>query len=53
MLKNFDYDIRLDNSQELAADLLAKAKQTETLINSLPIPEREEEQDRRLRGLED
>jgi hypothetical protein len=44
VFKIFDYDFLLDNSKELVADLLAKAKQIETLINSLPIPEQEEEQ---------
>ncbi|KAH8798702.1 hypothetical protein DL96DRAFT_1509166 [Flagelloscypha sp. PMI_526] len=46
-------DVFEDNSKELVADLLAKAKQIETLINSLPIPEQEEEQDQRLQNLED
>ncbi|KAF9257761.1 hypothetical protein L218DRAFT_1005800 [Marasmius fiardii PR-910] len=40
------------NKQELVADLIVKAKQVEYLINSLPEPEAEEEQARRLQVLE-
>ena len=41
------------NKRELVADLMVKAKQIEYLINSLPEPEAEEEQAKRLAGLED
>ncbi|KII86271.1 hypothetical protein PLICRDRAFT_43856 [Plicaturopsis crispa FD-325 SS-3] len=41
------------NKKELVTDLIVKAKQVEYLIQSLPEPEPEEEQARRLQGLED
>ncbi|KAG5640596.1 hypothetical protein DXG03_007993, partial [Asterophora parasitica] len=41
------------NKKELVADLIIKAKQVEYLINSLPEPEPEEEQAKRLAALEE
>ncbi|KAK7047183.1 hypothetical protein VNI00_006849 [Paramarasmius palmivorus] len=41
------------NKQELVADLIVKAKQVELLIQSLPEPEPEEEQAKRLQALEE
>ncbi|KAF8179138.1 hypothetical protein BJ912DRAFT_1023926 [Pholiota molesta] len=41
------------NQRELVTDLIVKAKQIEYLINSLPEPEPEEEQAKRLQHLED
>ncbi|KAF9481226.1 hypothetical protein BDN70DRAFT_876544 [Pholiota conissans] len=41
------------NQRELVTDLIVKAKQIEFLINSLPEPEPEEEQAKRLQNLED
>ncbi|KAF8168540.1 hypothetical protein B0H34DRAFT_686034 [Crassisporium funariophilum] len=41
------------NQKELVTDLIVKAKQIEYLINSLPEPEPEEEQAKRLQVLED
>ncbi|ESK93513.1 hypothetical protein Moror_1665 [Moniliophthora roreri MCA 2997] len=41
------------NKQELVADLIVKAKQVEYLIQSLPEPEPEEEQAKRLQALEE
>ncbi|KAF8055624.1 hypothetical protein FPV67DRAFT_1393391, partial [Lyophyllum atratum] len=41
------------NKKELVADLIVKAKQVEYLINSLPEPEPEEEQAKRLAALEE
>lgn len=41
------------NKKELVADLVVKAKQIELLIQSLPEPEPEEAQARRLQGLEE
>ncbi|KAJ7239161.1 hypothetical protein B0H12DRAFT_1204203 [Mycena haematopus] len=41
------------NKQELATDLIVKAKQVEYLITSLPQPEPEEEQATRLKILDD
>jgi len=40
------------NKKELVADLVTKAKQVETLIRSLPVPEAEETQVLRLDQLE-
>jgi len=40
------------NKKELVTDLIIKAKQIEFLITSLPQPEPEEEQAKRLQGLE-
>ncbi|KAK7040354.1 hypothetical protein VNI00_009824 [Paramarasmius palmivorus] len=40
------------NKQELVADLVVKAKQVEYLIDSLPEPEPEEDQAKRLHSLE-
>ncbi|KAJ8496005.1 hypothetical protein ONZ45_g12629 [Pleurotus djamor] len=42
----------LANKKELVTDLIVKAKQIEYLINSLPEPEPEEEQAKRLSALE-
>jgi len=42
----------LANKKELATDLIVKAKQVEYLIQSLPEPEAEEEQAKRLQALE-
>lgn len=41
------------NKKELVTDLMAKAKQVEYLIQSLPQPEAEEEQAKRLQQLEE
>ncbi|KAJ7100861.1 hypothetical protein B0H15DRAFT_919960 [Mycena belliarum] len=41
------------NKKELVADLIVKAKQVEYLIQSLPEPEPEEEQAKRLQALND
>ncbi|KAK0479078.1 hypothetical protein EDD18DRAFT_868467 [Armillaria luteobubalina] len=41
------------NKKELVTDLMAKAKQVEYLIQSLPQPEEEEEQAKRLQQLEE
>ncbi|KAH8111450.1 hypothetical protein DFH11DRAFT_607167 [Phellopilus nigrolimitatus] len=41
------------NKKELVADLVAKAKQVEVLIQSLPVPESEEAQALRFQKLED
>ncbi|ESK91295.1 hypothetical protein Moror_2840 [Moniliophthora roreri MCA 2997] len=41
------------NKQELVADLVVKAKQVEYLIDSLPEPESEEDQAKRLQALEE
>lgn len=41
------------NKKELVADLMMKAKQVEYLIQSLPAPEPEEEQAKRLQALEE
>ncbi|PFH45980.1 hypothetical protein AMATHDRAFT_70815 [Amanita thiersii Skay4041] len=41
------------NKKELVSDLILKAKQVEYLINSLPEPEPEEEQAKRLQALEE
>jgi len=41
------------NKRELVADLITKAKQVEYLIQSLPVPEPEEQQSAKLRGLEE
>ncbi|EEB98451.1 hypothetical protein MPER_02034, partial [Moniliophthora perniciosa FA553] len=41
------------NKQELIADLVVKAKQVEYLIDSLPEPEPEEDQAKRLQALEE
>ncbi|KAK0472294.1 hypothetical protein IW261DRAFT_1343733 [Armillaria novae-zelandiae] len=41
------------NKQELVIDLIAKAKQVEYLIQSLPQPEAEEEQANRLQRLQE
>ncbi|KAK0197736.1 hypothetical protein F5146DRAFT_920288 [Armillaria mellea] len=41
------------NKTELVTDLMAKAKQVEYLIQSLPQPEEEEEQAKRLQQLEE
>ncbi|KAJ3508048.1 hypothetical protein NMY22_g16736 [Coprinellus aureogranulatus] len=41
------------NQKELVTDLVTKAKQIEYLINSLPEPEPEETQARRLKALEE
>ncbi|KAG6868192.1 hypothetical protein C0993_006405 [Termitomyces sp. T159_Od127] len=41
------------NKKELVADLMTKAKQVEYLIKSLPEPEPEEAQAKRLAALED
>lgn len=41
------------NKKELATDLMVKAKQVEYLIQSLPEPEPEEEQAKRLQTLEE
>ncbi|KAF8638675.1 hypothetical protein AX17_002020 [Amanita inopinata Kibby_2008] len=46
-------DVFEANKKELVGDLIVKAKQVEYLINSLPEPEAEEEQVKRLQGLED
>jgi len=46
-------DVFEANKKELITDLMVKAKQVEYLINSLPEPEPEEEQARRLAGLEE
>ncbi|KAJ3517823.1 hypothetical protein NLJ89_g247 [Agrocybe chaxingu] len=46
-------DVFEANQKELVTDLIVKAKQIEYLINSLPEPEPEEEQAKRLRSLED
>ncbi|KAJ7092300.1 hypothetical protein B0H15DRAFT_921975 [Mycena belliarum] len=40
------------NKKELVADLIVKAKQVEDLIQSLPAPELEEQQAKRLRALD-
>ncbi|KAF9453100.1 hypothetical protein P691DRAFT_96323 [Macrolepiota fuliginosa MF-IS2] len=41
------------NKQELVTDLVVKAKQIDYLVNSLPAPEPEEAQAKRLEALED
>ncbi|KAF9042311.1 hypothetical protein BJ165DRAFT_263610 [Panaeolus papilionaceus] len=41
------------NQKELVTDLMVKAKQIEYLIKSLPVPEPEEEQAKRLQVLEE
>ncbi|KAF7793319.1 hypothetical protein EIP86_004431 [Pleurotus ostreatoroseus] len=41
-----------DNKREMVSDILVKAKQIEYLINSLPQPESEETQAKRLESLE-
>ncbi|KAH7925702.1 hypothetical protein BV22DRAFT_1033756 [Leucogyrophana mollusca] len=41
------------NQKELVRDLIVKAKQIEYLIQSLPVPEPEEEQAKRLQALEE
>jgi len=41
------------NKQELVTDLIVKAKQIDYLVNSLPAPEPEEAQAKRLEALED
>ncbi|KAJ7107989.1 hypothetical protein C8R43DRAFT_905546 [Mycena crocata] len=41
------------NKKELVMDLIIKAKQVEYLIQSLPTPEPEEDQTRRLEALDD
>ncbi|KAJ7718765.1 hypothetical protein DFH07DRAFT_859910 [Mycena maculata] len=41
------------NKKELVTDVIVKAKQVEYLIKSLPEPEREEEQAKRLRALDE
>ncbi|KAJ7759562.1 hypothetical protein B0H16DRAFT_1370011 [Mycena metata] len=41
------------NKKELVADLVVKAKQVEYLVKSLPAPEAEEEQAKRLQVLDD
>jgi len=46
-------DVLEENQKELVADLVAKAKQVEILIQSLPVPESEELQALRLQDLED
>ncbi|KAF5312950.1 hypothetical protein D9619_003699 [Psilocybe cf. subviscida] len=46
-------DVFQANQKELVTDLIVKAKQIELLINSLPEPEAEEEQAKRLQELED
>ncbi|KAF8707054.1 hypothetical protein AX14_013706 [Amanita brunnescens Koide BX004] len=46
-------DVFEANKKELARDLIVKAKQVEYLINSLPEPEPEEEQAKRLQELDD
>jgi len=46
-------DVFEANQKELVADLITKAKQIEYLINSLPEPEPEEDQAKRLQTLED
>jgi len=46
-------DVFEANQKELVTDLITKAKQIEYLINSLPEPEPEEEQAKRLQTLED
>jgi mediator of RNA polymerase II transcription subunit 21 len=46
-------DVFQANQKELVTDLIVKAKQIEYLINSLPEPEAEEEQAKRLQALED
>ncbi|KAK2459796.1 hypothetical protein APHAL10511_008228 [Amanita phalloides] len=48
-----DPDVFEANKKELVTDLIVKAKQVEYLINSLPEPEPEEEQAKRLQALED
>ncbi|KAJ8515281.1 hypothetical protein ONZ45_g7269 [Pleurotus djamor] len=45
-------DVFEANKKELVTDLIVKAKQIEYLINSLPEPEPEEEQAKRLSALE-
>ncbi|KAJ3533115.1 hypothetical protein NM688_g7327 [Phlebia brevispora] len=45
-------DVFEDNKRELVTDLMVKAKQIEYLINSLPQPEAEEVQAKRLEELE-
>ncbi|EDR09891.1 uncharacterized protein LACBIDRAFT_318194 [Laccaria bicolor S238N-H82] len=44
---------RSANKKELLTDLMVKAKQIEYLINSLPEPEPEEEQAKRIQQLEE
>ncbi|KAK0199498.1 hypothetical protein DFS33DRAFT_1268467 [Desarmillaria ectypa] len=46
-------DVFEANKKELVTDLMAKAKQVEYLIQSLPQPEEEEEQAKRLQQLEE
>ncbi|KAM6493845.1 hypothetical protein JOM56_010206 [Amanita muscaria] len=46
-------DVLEANQKELVTDLIVKAKQVEYLINSLPQPEPEDEQAKRLQALED
>lgn len=46
-------DVFEANQKELVTDLIVKAKQIEYLINSLPEPEPEEQQAKRLQELED
>jgi len=41
------------NQKELVTDLVTKAKQIEVLIQSLPVPESEEEQAKRFQVLEE
>jgi len=41
------------NTKELVGDLMRKAKQVEFLINSLPVPESEEEQSKHLQSIEE
>ncbi|KIY72724.1 hypothetical protein CYLTODRAFT_417722 [Cylindrobasidium torrendii FP15055 ss-10] len=45
-------DVFEENKKELVRDLVAKAKQIEYLIQSLPVPEPEEDQAKRLQTLE-
>ncbi|KAH7907187.1 hypothetical protein BJ138DRAFT_1160711 [Hygrophoropsis aurantiaca] len=46
-------DVFEANQKELVRDLIVKAKQIEYLIQSLPVPEPEEEQAKRLQALEE
>ncbi|EIW86088.1 hypothetical protein CONPUDRAFT_39859, partial [Coniophora puteana RWD-64-598 SS2] len=46
-------DVYEANQKELVNDLIVKAKQVEYLIQSLPIPEPEEEQAKRLQALQE
>ncbi|KAH7889020.1 hypothetical protein F5I97DRAFT_1925578 [Phlebopus sp. FC_14] len=45
-------DVFEANKKELVDDLIVKAKQIEVLIQSLPVPEPEEQQAKRLQALE-